>query len=138
MILMIFFLENVLLFLLDDKTNIAHLPYSSAIIESRNANLPSSAVGFISQLHYENLKFKCTYCLKSFRQSRHLKNHIRIHTGDRPFICKFCNKTFTQLAHLNVHKKMHIGGKMFKCHMCDYSAYQNSNLKQHLKHKHYI
>jgi len=61
-------------------------------------------------LTHMNIKqHKCPYCEKRFALAQYLKEHIYIHTGERPFVCKFpsCGKSFRQAGKLSIHKKIH-------------------------------
>ncbi|KAJ2941947.1 hypothetical protein O0L34_g10765 [Tuta absoluta] len=54
----------------------------------------------------------CLVCGNTFKNAKTLKNHERIHTGERPFKCKMCDATFTHDATLYQHKKyVHEGKK---------------------------
>ncbi|XP_008470330.1 histone-lysine N-methyltransferase PRDM9-like [Diaphorina citri] len=52
-------------------------------------------------------KYVCYACSYATYYNGNMKNHIRIHLGDRPFICKLCNYTATRKTHLNVHMRNH-------------------------------
>ena len=48
----------------------------------------------------------CPQCGKCFRYPSAMKQHMTVHTGERPFGCDVCNKTFKWKASLNAHQKM--------------------------------
>jgi len=48
-------------------------------------------------------RFKCDLCDKAFKFKHHLKEHLRIHTGDKPFKCEFCLKRFSHSGSFSSH-----------------------------------
>ena len=62
--------------------------------------------------------FQCMFCQKSFQQSCHLKNHVRIHTGEVPFECKTCTKKFKTNCELKRHERIHSGEVPYECKTC--------------------
>lgn len=73
----------------------------------------------------------CLWCPKKFVTTGHLKQHVRIHTGDRPFQCSWCDKSFAQCGDLKRHERIHTGEKPFKCNTCGKCFAQCGNLKKH-------
>ena len=78
-------------------------------------------------------RFDCPQCGKDFTRSNHLKDHIRIHTGEMPNSCEMCGQKFLKKSHLTVHLRKHTGERPFKCLFLDcHKAFVNSsNLKAH-------
>merc|ERR1719319_1469772 len=92
--------------------------------------------------HHEDLpdvkKFTCQHCGKIFLDSRDLKQHLLVHTGEKPFVCDVCSKAFSTSANLKVHSTIHTGETRFKCSVCLHGFRQLILLKNHMLKKHEI
>ena len=102
--------------------------------------------------HKSARPYKCTQenCAKSFKQERHLKDHVvrthqqryaeqekgHVFTAKRNHPCRICSKEFKTQKNLQQHvNSIHEGLKPFSCRFCDYSSANKSNLTTHGKFK---
>lgn len=57
----------------------------------------------------ERRKRKCSHCNKTLSSQQNLREHMYIHTGERPYLCNEpgCTQSFRQGSLLSIHKKIH-------------------------------
>ncbi|KAK7026099.1 hypothetical protein SK128_015035 [Halocaridina rubra] len=84
-------------------------------------------------IHSNERPFRCSVCMKSFRQKVHLRDHERTHTGEREFECEECGATFVQKSSLRIHEKKHSGVRPFTCELCERSFFENQHLVRHMR-----
>nr|CAD7430044.1 unnamed protein product [Timema monikensis] len=75
---------------------------------------------------------ECSECKKKVGSLYALKNHMLIHTGEKPCSCRVCGKRFTTASDVTRHMKTHIEGKPFLCTKCGSCFKQKRNLLAHL------
>ena len=61
----------------------------------------------VQAFHLSVKKFQCSFCEKCLASRQNLKEHMYIHTGEKPYVCTFpgCSASFRQGTHLSAHKR---------------------------------
>ena len=85
------------------------------------------------RLHTEEKPYKCKLCGATSTNRSDYQKHTRIHTGERPYKCNTCEAAFTQLGHLHEHIRTHTGEKPFKCNTCGASFTLKHHLQKHTR-----
>lgn len=76
---------------------------------------------------------ECDHCQKRFPALRFLKNHLFLHSNDRPVVCAICGKSYKNNVYLSVHMRSIHSEKLFKCDECDQSFRTRAVLTIHQK-----
>lgn len=96
---------------------------------------PNGLQRHLTETHDKVRRHSCRLCYKDFANSQNLKQHLRIHTGERPFVCTHCGKRFTQSGSLHVHVRTHSEQFPHACAECGAKFRLRSSLTRHaLKH----
>lgn len=78
---------------------------------------------------YRMLKENCIFT--AFRMISTLKDHLRVHSKEKPFICSICGKGFSQKTNMRQHVNRHNKEKSFQCTECTSSFVTKGELQTH-------
>ena len=77
-------------------------------------------------------KHVCKVCKKRYLTPGNLKEHMNIHTGERPFLCDKCGKSFPSQAGIVNHRAVHYIDRPFACTICHMTFKKKQHLKSHI------
>ena len=103
--------------------------FANKLSQSRNASSNNAGLAMSSS----GTKHSCNICKKTFKTQNILRQHMRIHTGDKPFSCDICNKSFSQMASLKYHLATHSDDRPFRCENCSKTFKLKPPYKKHIK-----
>ena len=75
----------------------------------------------------------CEICCKTFAIPKDLKNHQKVHTGEKNFPCHICGKGYKTKDYLIRHTRIHTGERPYSCEHCGKSFGDPSSFKGHTK-----
>ena len=68
--------------------------------------------------------------IKTHRYLVCMKDHVKIHTGDKPYECDTCGLTFSQVSQMYRHVMIHTEEKEYVFGVCEKSLRSSQLLKQ--------
>ena len=94
-------------------------------VEEGSVQEPGSSTGG------QNVGYKCSVCLKLFKNKGYYRQHLKTHQYGRQFKCQLCEKTFEHRSHLKDHIKDQHSPEKLACQKCGKEFKSHANLKEH-------
>lgn len=86
-----------------------------------------------------NMKFyPCTHCTRILINIEDLREHMNVHTGNKPHKCRFCGKGFSSRKNMRQHEKSHTGEQNLRCHLCPKKYSDPTAMQAHMMRVHHL
>lgn len=95
---------------------------------SKAYSAPVNLKRHIDCLHLRVKRFECNFCNKQLSSQQTFREHLYIHTGEKPFCCPLCGQCFRQGSQFSQHKKLHKERKQTSRPVPDLSAFAKLTL----------
>lgn len=79
---------------------------------------------------------ECPVCPYKTTNSSHLKQHFRVHSGEKPYPCPQCSMRFTQKSNLQRHLLVHTRNKTHSCDFCSFTSFNRVDFALHMRSEH--
>ncbi|XP_068220997.1 zinc finger protein 64-like [Palaemon carinicauda] len=85
--------------------------------------------------HFQGIKFGCPKCDFQGNSRKHLKDHEKSHASVL-LHCEMCEHVSTSTTGLRQHMLVHSQEKPFQCRYCSFTCKTTGNLRYHVRNKH--
>ena len=79
---------------------------------------------------------RCDVCMRILYNAYGLREHKKLHTGEKDFQCNLCGEKFSRKYQVNNHVKKYHRPDSLRCSVCLQTFLKCSDLKQHMENKH--
>ena len=83
------------------------------------------------KIKHGGYQYHCKKCNKIIYNKKSIRDHLKLHAGNRPYSCSKCDKCFTKRMVLKNHELRHNEEKNFRCKECDRLFVCVQDLKKH-------
>ncbi|XP_053951225.1 transcription factor grauzone [Anastrepha ludens] len=91
----------------------------------------------LHQFKHNNIDTDCKFCGRKCRSRTALRGHINyMHKKKYDLQCSFCDKTFKETRNLEEHMATHTGAQLYSCPHCSKECRSRSNMYVHIKRMH--
>ncbi|KAK8394096.1 hypothetical protein O3P69_006357 [Scylla paramamosain] len=82
------------------------------------------------------LGLRCRQCGLLARNPYHLRQHLMIHSGERPLKCGLCPYSCIKTNDLKKHMDTHTGQKRYQCPYCPHRSARRNSMRLHVASRH--